>query len=156
MIKFKKVNNNYKEHIEELIESFKADKDILALYVFGSYAKNNIKPLSDIDFAVVLNDIFPKEKYSKKRINLLNKAVEVLKTEEIDLIILNQVPPFLAFQVIKNGRILFCRDNLKLVNKRVNILNEYFDFMPVINEYNKYLHLRIKEGKFGSGYKNNK
>lgn len=152
MIRFKKIKNNYNEHIEELIENFKEDKDILALYVFGSYAKGNVKPLSDIDFAVVLNNTFPKEKYSKKRINLLNKAVEILKTEEIDLIILNQVSPFLGFQVIKGDRILFCRDNLKLVNMRVNILNKYFDFMPVINEYNKYLHLRIKEGKFGYGH----
>lgn len=156
MIKFSKIKNDKKKYFNKLINVFKCDKDIISLYLFGSYAKNTVKPLSDIDLAVLLNTGLSKEKYGLKRIELLNKAIDVLRTDEIDLIILNQAPPLQGFQIIKYGRILFCKDETKRINMQVHILNRYFDILPMINEYNKYLHKRIKEGKFGARYKINK
>lgn len=150
MIKFNKIQNNYQEHFKTLIEALKNDKDIAALYVFGSRAEKRVKPLSDIDLAVLLADSFPKEKYSEKKLTLLNKIIDILKTDEIDLVILNNAPPVLSFEIIKKGGLVFSANESERIKAQVSFLNQYFDILPKIIEYNKYMHLRIKEGKFGA------
>ena len=116
------VNDNQKKQIIELCE---ADKDIGLLYFFGSRARGDVGPMSDYDFAVYFCernlDIY-------KKIDLIRKLSDILKTDAIDVVVLNEaVSPELKYAVIVEGKLLFEREPYRVMTEP-RILAEYFDF----------------------------
>jgi len=61
-------------------------------------------------------------------IKVQNKIVDILKTDKVDVVILNTTQsPDLKYDVIKNGQLIFEKEPFKLTVEP-KILNEYFDF----------------------------
>ncbi|MBW1957537.1 MAG: nucleotidyltransferase domain-containing protein [Deltaproteobacteria bacterium] len=52
------MKNNVLERPPDLIRVVKEHSDVVVLYSFGSVAKKELKPLSDLDFAIVMQNIF--------------------------------------------------------------------------------------------------
>ena len=126
------------------------DKDIALAYLFGSRASGRAGPLSDVDVAVLLHREFPPDKHSEKQIELINKLMSGLKTNEIDVVILNRAPLSLQNNVIREGKPILGKSGAKTAyENRVFCL--YLDFKHVLDEYGDQLFGRIKEGKFGVG-----
>jgi len=149
MIRFRKINHNLKERLPVLIEGFKKDPRINALYLFGSYARDKIKPLSDIDIAVLLRNSQAKKDYWDIKLGLLNKAMAILGTDEIDFVLLNEAPYELGYNILKEGRILFCRDEKERQEFQEKIVMDYLDTLALREEGFFYLKERIREGRFG-------
>lgn len=102
---------------------------------FGSKAKNKAGPLSDYDFAVYLD-----EKNAKKifdiQVDLINKLSLELKTDKVDLVIMNTLEsPELKYNVVKDGKLIFEQEPYKALIEP-NILNEYFDFRLMLFKNN--------------------
>lgn len=127
-------------------------KNIHLAYLFGSYAKGRITPLSDVDVAVLLNDKINPKTYFDIQLDLSDLLSSYLK-KEVEVVILNRADPRLSYQVIKYGQIVFEKDpNLK-ANFERKALNIYFDLKPMFDFHEKELLERIKEGKFGKTYR---
>ncbi len=131
----KKLPDGTKEKIPELIRSIKRDKEVIALYSFGSLAKDALRPMSDLDFGVLLNNKITKKQSIEKHIELIGLFTELFKTEEIDLILMNQSPSHIAFQIIKTGNLLFCGDRRSLVDFIERVIGLYLDFKPLREEF---------------------
>lgn len=151
MYRFKKTGNDLTEYIPSLTEIMSMDKDVVAFYLFGSYAEGKQTPASDVDLAVLLDMNFPAERYFEKKLELLSIVTSSLKTDEVDLIILNQAPPFLSYRILSKGRLLFERGDKKgqRVSFQVRTFDRYFDFKPLERVMHNGLVRRIKEGRFG-------
>lgn len=149
MIRFKKIESNIKERLPKLVEEFKRDKNIAALYLFGSYAKDKIKPLSDIDIAVLLKKNVPSRKYWDLKIGLISKITPILSTDEVDFVVLNEAPYELAYNILKEGKILFCRDENACGEFREKTVSDYLDTQSLRKERHFHLMERIKSGRFG-------
>ena len=133
----------------------KNHKNINLAYLFGSYAKGRITPLSDVDVAVLLNDKSDPKVYFDIQLDLSGRLSSYLK-KEVEVVILNRADPRLSYQVIKYGEIVFEKNpNLK-ANFERKALNIYFDLKPMFDFYEKELLERIKEGKFGKTYRGNR
>ncbi len=110
---------------------FKAQPAVKLAYFFGSRAEGLGGPLSDYDFAV-----YADEKDSKKlftlRSELMDKLGRLLKTDGVDLVLLNTAEGAeLKFNIIAHGRLIFERGHFRvLVEPR--IMNEYFDFREML------------------------
>ena len=76
--------------------------DITFAYLFGSYAYGQPTPLSDIDIAVYLDFDYNAD----VRLEILGNLIDALKSDKIDLVILNTAPLPLKFRVLKFGRLL--------------------------------------------------
>ncbi len=63
---------------------------------------------------------------------------KVLK-KEVDIIVLNIAPLFLKYVILREGKLIFEKDRNKRIAFELKSLNEYFDFKPVMEEYNKRL-----------------
>lgn len=148
---FKKIKHDVLEYIPLLVEKLSLDGDIVALYLFGSYAEGRQTPVSDVDLAVLLERNFPRKYYFEKKLNLLSRVTSILKTDEVDLIVLNQAPPAFSYQVLYKGKLLFEKPGSKAqrVVFQVRTCDRYFDFKPVEKVIHQGLIRRIKEGKFG-------
>lgn len=78
------------------------------VFLFGSLAKDAMKPLSDVDIAV----LFRNEKYNFKNISAIRSKLEsLLGREDIDLAILNTGAPVICMQVIHTGKLLYARNS---------------------------------------------
>lgn len=149
MVRFRKITHNIQDRLPGLIEDFKRIPGINALYLFGSYAKDEVKPLSDIDIAVLLRNNAAKADYWDIRLGLLNKAMAILGTDEIDFVLLNEAPYELCYNILKDGRILFCRDEKERQKFQEKTVMDYLDTQALREESYFHLKERIREGRFG-------
>ena len=63
--------------------------------------------------------------------------------EEIDLILMNDAPIRFSYNIIKNGRILFCRDKLELINFRDKIIMHHLDFKYFRDSFDRYFLQKV-------------
>ena len=82
------------------------DKRVLAVYAFGSVARGEARPTSDLDLAVLLD----RDVSLMDQLRIRSRVVEQLRRDDIDLVFLAQAPPLLCYEVIADGRRLFARD----------------------------------------------
>lgn len=100
---------------------------ILFAYLFGSQAKGRVAASSDVDIAAFLSpDLSPAER-GDLRMSLASDLMGALKRDDLDLVILNGAPPFLAFQAIQPGVLLYSRDDLARTRFEARTLSLYFD-----------------------------
>ncbi|MFH1776857.1 MAG: nucleotidyltransferase domain-containing protein [Candidatus Omnitrophota bacterium] len=101
---------NTKEIKEKFSKCFSARPEIRFAYLFGSQAKNETGRLSDIDIAAYLDEKIDSNKRFDLRLKLIGQTCRMFKTDNIDLIVLNNTPLLLSFMVIYEGVILCSRD----------------------------------------------
>ena len=89
--------------IQDLTPILEKDKRVKFAYLFGSRARGQAGPLSDTDIAVYLDG---RIKLGDYRLNLMEKLAKILKSDNLDLVVLNQAPPLLRHEIIKYGRLL--------------------------------------------------
>lgn len=112
--------------ISLLREFFSKQLNIQLSFLFGSYVKGYLTSESDIDVAI----LFDKAPDLSTLIELKSDLENILN-KEIDIAILNTASPILKMQVLKNGRLIFKRDD-KVYNKFfVNTINQYDDLKRV-------------------------
>lgn len=116
-----------KLNLRKIREIFKFYPEIKLVYFFGSKIKGEDGFLSDYDFAVYLEEKDTKKLFEIK-IDLINRLTKILKTDKIDLVILNTAEsPELKYNIIKDGELIFEQEPYKVLIEP-KILNEYFDF----------------------------
>lgn len=122
------------ESIKNLIPIFEKYPDVKLVYLFGSRATGNIGPLSDYDFAVYLDEKDKKKRFDL-RLSLMGEVSIKLKTDDVDLVVLNDVDaPELKYNIIKDGILLLEKEPFRVVVEP-RILNEYFDFHDLLLRY---------------------
>ena len=124
----RKLPQGVQSRIPNLIKDVARDKDAVALYAFGGLARNSLKPLSDLDFGMLLSCRMDKYQRIEKHNELIGLFTDSLKTDEIDLIIMNDAPPNMAFQILKTGKLLYCSDKSALTDFRDHLVKFYLDF----------------------------
>jgi hypothetical protein len=93
-------------HLDELKAIFIKHGVILA-YLFGSHAEGRARLSSDVDIAVLLpHDMMPLKTFDKQ-FKLMAELEDALAVNEVDVVILNEAPPLLAFEVVKHGKVLY-------------------------------------------------
>jgi|YelNatPaOPRAMG01_1025707.scaffolds.fasta_scaffold03068_19 predicted nucleotidyltransferase len=103
--------------LRKIVSSLKKYKNVVAVYVFGSRVKGKTTPLSDTDIAVFLHP------YDEET------ALQVCaySSPTIDTSVFNELPPYMKFEVIKNGKPIYVRDKEVLEDMVLMAMREYMD-----------------------------
>jgi predicted nucleotidyltransferase len=123
-----KLPDNVLEKLPDLIRTLIQHSEVVALYSFGSVAKKELKPLSDLDFAVLLSGQLNKKLRFEKHLELIGIFNTIFRTDEIDLVVLNDAPFHFCFQVLKTGKLLYCKNKAELIDFREQVVKNYLDF----------------------------
>ena len=107
--------------------------DLIAVYLFGSSARGEVKPLSDIDLAILLADNLTDHKIETK---MFIEAMRIMETEEIDLITLNTAPLRIQYGVLRNKKVIYNSDTVKRIDFENRVIMEYLDFAPMRQMFN--------------------
>jgi len=132
--------------VRALKKRLEPEADVLVAYLFGSVARGKSGPLSDVDVAVLLH---PESDVWDRRLGLLTAISEVVGSEKADVTILNDAPVDLGYRVLRDGVILFCRDDDARIDHWVLTVDRYLDMEPFRQTIAQGLSNRIREGKFG-------
>lgn len=135
------------QYINELRKIFD-EMGVQLAYLFGSSARGAKTPLSDIDIALLLKEPLTRAEAFDKTISFTHKLIGLFHTNEIDVVILNIANPHIKFNVIRDGQIIYNRDEKCRVNFEVKTMGEYFDTVLLRKEYRKSLFENIEKGKF--------
>jgi len=96
-------------------------------YLFGSHAKGRVGLLSDVDIAVLLDGRLDKQERFDLRLKLINGISSLLKTDELDVVVMNDAPLLLNYNIIREGRVLDSKDEAERVRFETRILSRYLD-----------------------------
>jgi hypothetical protein len=132
--------------LPKLTAYFSARPEIQAAYIFGSYAEGVARPDSDVDLAVLLIPL-PKDTL-KYRLNLMDETQKILRLNT-EVIVLNEAPRLLQFQVIQKGKVIFERDPDKRALFEMSVASRYYDYKRYFDYHARQLAERIKEGGLG-------
>lgn len=108
--------------IRELIK----DYPVIFAYLFGSYATGMEGPQSDIDVAVYLDEADGDRRFSI-RLRLIRSILTKYQIEHADVIILNDAPLRLYYNIIKSGIIIYSVDELKRIREETKVMSLYLD-----------------------------
>ncbi|MCG2726646.1 MAG: nucleotidyltransferase domain-containing protein [Elusimicrobia bacterium] len=111
-----------------LAEYFKTNRNVLAVYVFGSRANGKSRPDSDADVAIVLSKTAEKRSFDFQM--KWKRELSCFFGKEIDLVILNEADPFLKFQVYSKGILVTARDERLAEDLKWRAVKEYWDWIP--------------------------
>lgn len=113
---------------------FEKYPSIKLVYFFGSRATGNEGPLSDYDFAIYI-DKTTETKSQKIKINLLTDLNKLLKTDKVDIVILNQSQNSeLKYNAIKEGKLIYEKEPYRVLIEP-KIMNEHFEFQYLLKKY---------------------
>ena len=124
MIKYTKLPKNIESLIPRAEIYLQSRPDIHFAYLFGSLAKGTLKPLSDVDIAIYLpegGDIV------EKKMEILGKLMELLETDEIDLVILNTAPLALRMKILENKKVIVDHDPFLRHKYESLTMRKYYD-----------------------------
>jgi predicted nucleotidyltransferase len=113
------------------------DQPVVCAYLFGSQAKRTAGPLSDVDIAIYFDEAVAREEYFELRLEVLGELIDSLRTDDVDLIVLNDAPPLLAHRVLKEGQLLFSADERRRVELEVRTVLGYLDWKPYVEKYTR-------------------
>lgn len=103
------------------------DTPVRFAYLFGSHAKGSAGSLSDVDIAVFLDERAVRERALPTRLDLAGRLARHHGTDRIDLVVLNESPLLLRFQVVRHGRLLYSIDERKRIRFEAETMGRYFD-----------------------------
>jgi predicted nucleotidyltransferase len=134
----------------EDIKDFLSDREeIIFAYIYGSLARGQENKLSDIDIAIYIDqDKKPTSGPFGYRSELITDIQDLVE-RDVDLVILNDISLSLAFNVIKDGKLLFSKSKNKRVEFHESVMRRYLDFIPMFRVQESYLKERLAEGSYG-------
>lgn len=124
------------------------DERVDCAWLFGSVARREAGPLSDVDIAVMLAP----QVGTRDRLDVAATLVEDLERRcpHVDLVLLDEASPLLKHRVLRDGLLLLERNPKRRVAFEARAIQEYLDFQPLAEIYDRALIARAAEGRLGT------
>ena len=143
---YNKNKQNYSFFSNENIKYLKDEYQITTFLIFGSYAKEKQKFLSDLDIA-----FFSAKELDIFRFGMLVSDLENMTDKKVDLVYANGLykkDAKLAFNIANFHKIVFCEEE-EYISFRSNALQYYFDIEPMYKLFDDGLKQRLDNGTYG-------
>ena len=117
------------------------DSQVKFAYVFGSRARGDHNPASDIDIAVFIEDHVSPLPHRLRLMEIISRGIG---SEHFDLITLNDAPPVLKYEVVRQGRVIK-EDKQRRVAFEVQVIDEYLDTEHLRQTQRLYLKEQLQQ-----------
>jgi len=108
-----------------------ADYEVILAYLYGSQARGDAGPLSDVDVAVLFAPELPESERFERVLRLIGELGSVFHRDDISVVDLAESPPLLRHRVYYDGRLLYCSDEAARVRFETEALRDYVDTQPL-------------------------
>ena len=119
----------------EAVRQFCHERGVARLELFGSALRDDFRPDSDVDVAVLYGK--PEEAGLAGLKLALAGDLEARLGRRVDLVVLDSQPPDLVHRVLRDGLIVLENNRSTRIRFEVNARNEYFDVLPTLRRYRR-------------------
>ena len=109
-----------KNKIQEIIKTAEKDRHVIAILLFGSYARRE-KSYRDVDIAILIDKEI-------KSFDELNKYSTIENDIKFDISILNDLPLNVQRRVLNEAKIIFLNDKDKLYDYSIQIAEKWSNY----------------------------
>lgn len=120
---------------EELHEELFKDRNVVAVLIFGSYARGEKN--RDIDVCIVLD-----KKYSNMEMSRKMLHYSTIAPNDYDIHIFQQLPIYIRKRILKDGKVIICKDEDLLYEIAFSTIKEFGFYKKI---YDLYLS-KVKNG----------
>lgn len=135
-----------------LHDYFASVPEVVFVCLFGSLAREQAYAGSDIDIAVMLDKDIPVTDYLDLRLKMIGDVMRRLNRNDVDLLILNEIPLALGYRVFRDGKLIFCRDTGTFIETKARTISLYLDFKLVIERHKRAILSRARKGALLDGF----
>jgi predicted nucleotidyltransferase len=114
--------------IEAVRAELEADVRIAYALVFGTTVTRDEASARDLDVAVGL---LRGTSLSVRDVGDLVSRLEKAAGKPVDLVLMDEAPPGLAYRIFAGGRVILERDRAALVARKAQAIIDYLDFKPI-------------------------
>ena len=122
---------------EKIVKILLDNLECEAIVLFGSYSRGTQNAESDIDIAIKV-----KEKLDKKELYRLSNLLADEFNKEVDLINLDEIGDTFRYEILINGKTLYCKDELQFELYKLDMYREFLE----LNESRQEIINNIKKG----------
>jgi hypothetical protein len=98
---------------------------------------------------VLLDESLTPDERFTEQLSLLDVLSRIFSTDHVDLIVLNEASPLLAYEALRHGVLLYCADARTRIEFQVCTLRAYEDTIPLRRILSEAMVARLKAGSFG-------
>jgi len=123
-------------------------EEIVAAYLFGSAESRRMRPDSDIDIAVLIDEEagpFDRKKIHERILPSLSRALR----GDVHLLILNDASYLARAQVFSKGELLYTRDHNQLARFRMKSFTLFAEFAPYLQKTREAFRERTRSSHGG-------
>ena len=113
-----------------IASALEARAEVQEAYLFGSHATRRAQLHSDIDIAVQIDEGLAAGTAYGYAAELTAHLMGSLRTNEIDVVVLNRAPPVLYHRILRDGRRILARDLRATTAREGYALSRYCDYLP--------------------------
>ena len=123
--------------LERLTRALENREEILEAYLFGSQARGQAQPHSDIDVAVYVDEEREAGRAWGYQAQLTTDLMVALGTNDVDVVVLNRASILLYHRVLRDGVRILSRDLRATTTRAGDALSRYFDFLPQMEKMDR-------------------
>ena len=123
--------------LERLTRALEDREEILEAYLFGSHARGQAQPHSDIDVAVYVDEEREACRAWGYQAQLTTDLMVALGTNDVDVVVLNRASILLYHRVLRDGVRILSRDLRATTTRAGDALSRYFDFLPQMEKMDR-------------------
>ncbi len=116
-----------KREIEKILNYAKKDKSVVAVFIFGSFARG--EKYRDVDICIVLKNKLSNLEMSRKRLEYLTIS------PALDIHVFQQLPIYIKIRILKEGKCILCKDENFLYDLVFETIRKFEDFRPYYKAY---------------------
>lgn len=130
-----------KQKIQKLKDYFAKREDVVMAFLFGSQARGLSSKISDWDIAVYIKSDNKNIEIEKKKNDfpeaskIWRDLTDILKTDSVDLIILNRTTANIADSAVREGEPLVIKDRKLYLEFLLKVSREAEDYRKTVKEY---------------------
>lgn len=145
-----------KKKMKLLENYFKAKPEIVLVFLFGSQAKGLARGFSDWDIGVYFKpkeylELEKREEYPREN-KIWSDLIDLLKTDDVDFVVLNRARPSLVYSILKSGI------PLKITDKKLYfdlLCKTYYEALDWYEFVDKFSQIKEKAGSLSREAKGN-
>jgi len=133
--------------VERIRRAVSVRPEVLDAYLFGSQARGDAQPHSDIDVAVYVSEE-PDSPFGYAA-GLTADLIRALASNAVDVVILNRAPPLLYHRVLRDGVRVYARNLMETTAREGQALSRHCDYVGQLSKIDAARRGRVSRGEFG-------
>jgi predicted nucleotidyltransferase len=133
------------EHYQPALNRVFERHGVVLAYLFGSQARGDAGPLSDVDVGVLFSPDVPEDQRFDRVLRLIGELGTLFRQDKVYVVDLAEASPLLGHRVYRDGQLLYCVDDADRVRFVTRVLRNYVDTEPLRRIKRHYVIKRFQE-----------